>query len=83
MCVRVCLYLCLSVSKSVFVCVCSCLFVSDSVCVCGYIIIFLEFLSSPMAFENVFSSNKYEIFSILISIWATYVNEHESINIIW
>ena len=83
MCVRVCLYLCLSISKAVFVCVCSCLFVSDSVCVCGYIIIFLEFLSSPKAFENEFSSNKYEIISILISIWATYVNEHESINIIW
>ena len=81
MCVRVCLYLCLSISKSVFVCVCSCLFVS--VCVCGYIIIFLEFISSPKAFENVFSSNKYEIISILISIWATYVNEHESINILW
>ena len=73
MCVRVCLYLCLSISKSVFVCVCSCLFVSDSVCVCGYI----------MAVENVFSGNKYEIIGILISIWATYVNEHESINIIW
>ena len=82
-CVRVCLYLCVPISKSVFVCVLLSLYVSESVCVCWYIILFLEFLSSPVAFENVYSSDKYEIICILISIWATCVNEHKRINIIW
>ena len=83
MCPSMSVCVCVSISKSVFVCVLLSLYVSESVCVCWYIILFLEFLSSQMAFENVYSSDKYETICIFISIWATCVNEHKSINIIW
>ena len=65
----VCIYVCLFLSPLSSASVCLCLFLTLSVSV-GILLYFYNFIP-------------YDIISILISIWATDVNEHESINIIW
>ena len=72
----VCICVCLFLSPFSYASFCLCKYLNPS-CVCRYIILFLEFLPHHwLAFENVYSSNTYEIISILILIWATCVNEH-------
>ena len=79
-CVRVCQYVCASTSNSVYVCMCLHLSVSVGIL---YYFFYNFFPHQWLSQMNVYySSNKYEIIIILISIWATYVNEHKGVHII-